>query len=78
MFPSEEELKALRNRYPKGTMIRLVQMRDDPFPVPGGTVGEVTYVDDGGNIHMRWQNGRSLSLIESVDVFEVISGSVSD
>ena len=46
---------------------------DDPYaPVPDGTVGEVQYVDDAGNIHMIWQNGRTLSLIEGVDDFTII------
>ncbi len=72
-FPNEEQLKALRERYPAGTLLRLINM-DDPFaPVPLGTIGEVTMVDDAGNLHMRWRNGRSLSLIEGVDDFTVIS-----
>ena len=72
-FPNDRQLKALRERYPAGTRIRLIHM-DDPFaPVPPGTVGEVAVVDDGGNIHMNWQNGRTLSLIEGVDSFTVIS-----
>jgi hypothetical protein len=46
---------------------------DDPFaPVPNGTVGEVQYVDDAGNIHMVWKNGRTLSLIEGADSFTII------
>ena len=49
-------------------------MADDIAPVPPGTVGEVAFVDDAGNIHMKWQGGRSLALIEGVDEFEVISG----
>ena len=73
-FPNEAELEALRERYPAGTHIRLIRM-DDPYaPVPPGTVGEVAFVDDAGNIHMKWQGGRSLALIEGVDEFEVISG----
>lgn len=73
-FPNEAELKALRERYPTGTVIRLIRM-DDPFaPVPPGMVGEVAIIDDAGNIHMKWRNGRSLALIEGVDDFEVISG----
>ena len=72
-LPNEQQLKALRERYPKGTHIRLNHM-DDPYaPVPPGTNGEVQMVDDGGNIHMVWQNGRTLSLIDGVDDFEVIS-----
>ena len=72
-FPNERQLLALRERYPAGTRIRLNHM-DDPYaPVPDGTVGEVQYVDDAGNIHMIWQNGRTLSLIEGVDDFTIIT-----
>jgi hypothetical protein len=72
-FPNERQLQALRERYPAGTRIRLNHM-DDPYaPVPEGTVGEVQYVDDAGNIHMVWKNGRTLSLIEGVDDFTIIT-----
>ena len=72
-FPNERQPKALRERYPAGTCIRLNHM-DDPYaPIPDGSVGAVQYVDDAGNIHMIWQNGRTLSLIDGVDDFEVIS-----
>ena len=72
-FPNERQLQALRERYPVGTRIRLNHM-DDPYaPVPDGTVGEVQYIDDAGNIHMVWENGRTLSLIEGVDDFTIIT-----
>ncbi len=71
-FPSKEEVECLRVQYPVGTKIRLRCM-DDPFaPVPTGTIGEVALIDDAGNIHMKWENGRSLALIEGVDDFTVI------
>ena len=71
-FPNDRQLQALRERYPAGTKIRLAHM-DDPYaPIPDGTVGEVQYIDDGGNIHMIWQNGRTLSLIEGADSFTII------
>ena len=76
-FPTEKELEMLRAKYPKGTKILLIHM-NDLQPVPTGTIGEVALIDDCGNIHMIWQNGRSLAIIEGVDDFEVISGSVSD
>ena len=72
-FPNERQLLALRERYPAGTRIRLNHM-DDPYaPVTDGMIGEVQYVDDGGNIHMIWKNGRTLSLIEGVDDFTIIT-----
>ena len=73
-IPTEHELEMLRQKYPIGTKIRLTQMQD-PYPVPSGTVGEVALIDDCGNIHVNWENGRSLAIIEGVDDFEVVSGS---
>ena len=73
-FPNEQELAALREKYPAGTRILLLAMTDDPYPVPAGTVGTVVFVDDAGNIHMNWDNGRSLALIEGVDEFTVLTG----
>ena len=73
-FPNEHELKALRERYPAGIRIRLNHM-DDPYAlIPPGTTGSVVqYVDDAGNIHMKWDNGRSLSLIPGEDDFTIIT-----
>lgn len=41
----------------------------DPDAVPPGTTGTVVYVDDMGQIGMRWDNGCSLSLVPGVDRF---------
>ena len=70
-FPTEKELEMLRTKYPKGTKIRLIHM-NDPQPVPSETIGEVALVDDCGNVHMIWQNGRSLAIIEGIDDFEIM------
>lgn len=47
---------------------------DDPYhPVPCNTEGIVEKVDDGGTIHINWDNGSSLGLIPNVDVFEKVT-----
>ena len=47
--------KENRAKYPPGTRILLLGMDDPHHPVPPGTRGTVDHVDDGGNIHMKWE-----------------------
>ena len=61
-----------RRSYPPGTRIRLIEMPNDPNPVPVGTCGTVLAVDHAGQLLMQWDNGRSLSLIPGMDNFEVL------
>lgn len=70
-FPNKAYLEQLRKQYPKGTKLQMITMRNEKYPVPPGTVGEVTYIDDIGSIHMKWENGSSLAIIPEVDSFRV-------
>lgn len=59
--------------YPKGTRVECVSM-DDPFsPVPPGTKGTVTCVDDIGTIHVDWDNGSTLGLVCGKDSFHKVT-----
>lgn len=73
-FPNKEHIEQLRKKYPVGTKIQLISMRDEKYPVLPGTIGEVTHIDDAGSVHMKWQNGSSLALIPEVDSFRVVPG----
>lgn len=53
-----ELLRFMREQYPPGTRIRLTEMQDPYAPVPPGTEGEVNFIDDAAQIHMKWSNGR--------------------
>lgn len=70
-----DKLELLRTMYPSGTRIRLIKMNDPPEtdPIVSGSVGTVVYVDDGCQLHMRWDCGRSLALIPGVDEYIVLS-----
>lgn len=70
---AERMAKRCKEMYPVGTRIELIQMGDDPQPVPPGTRGTVAYVDDMGQIGMHWDNGRGLSLIPGEDSFRKLT-----
>ena len=62
----------IKEQYPPGTRIRLNSM-DDPYaPIAPGTEGEVDFVDDIGQLHMKWDNGRTLALVPGEDSFSVL------
>ena len=71
-IPSREMIEYYRRQYPPGTRIELDCMPDDPNPVPAGSTGTVRAVDDIGQLVVKWDNKRSLSLIPGVDSFHVI------
>ena len=72
-IPTQQQVERLRKNYPVGTRVVLHSM-DDPYaPVPPGTKGTVTYVDDMGQIGVNWDNGSGLSLVPGEDTFSMVS-----
>lgn len=71
---TKHELKILKEKYPVGTIIQCILMRDDLHPVPSGTIGTVKSIDDAGQIHMNWENGSTLALVPNTDEFIKIKG----
>ena len=68
---TQKQVELLRQRYPKGTRLKLISM-EDPHGVPEGTVGAVDFIDDAGQIHMKWETGSCLALIPEVDRFQKV------
>lgn len=71
-FPSEAQVARIRQNYPIGTRILLNHM-EDGWAVSSGTRGTVAYVDDAGQLGMKWDNGRTLALIPGVDSFRKLT-----
>ena len=70
MYEQAERYKAM---YPPGTRLLLHHMNDGFAPVESGTRGTVKHVDDAGQIHMRWDNGRTLALVPGEDAFRPLT-----
>ena len=62
------EIAEIRLNYPPGSRIELIHMEDN-WAVPEGIYGTVELVDDAGQIHMKWDNGRTLAIVPQVDKF---------
>lgn len=72
-FPSQEEVKKIKEQYPKGTRIEIISMNDPYSSIESGTKGTIERVDDIGTLHMKWDNGRTLGVVPGEDSFKVIS-----
>ncbi len=59
----------MKDNYPPGTRIMLLQMGDDPRPVEPNTRGTVRAVDDMGTLHCDFDNGRQLGVVPGEDSF---------
>ncbi len=65
-----QKAKYIREDYPKGTKVILEHMEGEN-DMPSGLAGTVQFVDDIGQIHVKWENGRSLALNVEKDTFRV-------
>jgi len=67
MYIRPEMLKRLREQYPVGCMVELIEMNDPYRDMPAGMTGKVMHVDDAGDVHVAWSNGSTLAAVYRVD-----------
>jgi len=67
-FPSNETVLRLKKQYPPGTRVELIRM-DDPYAaLKPGDQGTVSFVDDIGTVHIKWDSGSSLGAAYGADM----------
>jgi hypothetical protein len=54
----------------EGKRIKMIFM-EDPDPIEPGAMGTVIKLDGAGQIQVKWDNGRNLSVIPGEDRFEI-------
>lgn len=72
VIPTQEQVKLIKQIYKPKTKIKLIKMYDYMNSVPSGTIGIVEFVDDIGNISVKWENGSTTNLIKGIDEFKIL------
>ena len=58
-----EVLKRIREKYPVGCTVEIIEMCDPYRDMPAGLRGTVTHVDDTGTVFADWENGSTLGAV---------------
>lgn len=55
-----------------GKRIKMIKMANDPNPIEPGAMGTIKMVDGIGQLHVNWDNGRTLAVIPDKDEYVVV------
>lgn len=70
-LPIEMAYKVALNKLLAGKRVEIIEMVEDPKPVPSGTMGTIIGIDGIGQIMVKSDNGSSLSLIPGLDKYKI-------
>jgi hypothetical protein len=65
-------LKHYKEKYKKGTRVKLISINDPYSRLKPGETGTVDSVDDIGTIHVSWDCGSTLGVAYGEDACEII------
>lgn len=66
-------VERLKRTLPVGTRLELTEDMDDIQGLKSGSQGVVSFIDDIGTIHMKWDNGSTLGIVHNVDKYNIIN-----
>lgn len=72
-LPNYQYAQRLKQKYPAGTRIVLLDMSTDPRPLPRGLRATVIEVDNCGVLHCEFDNGVKMGVIPDRDEFRALN-----
>lgn len=67
-----EIIQSIKQKYPSGTRVMLIEMEDSYSKLVPGSEGTVSHVDDIGTIHVTWDCRSSLGIVYGIDACKKI------
>lgn len=62
-----DTIDSLRTRFPVGQRVRFIDTGDPYTHLAPESLGTVTFVDDTGTVHVKWDDGSWLGMIPGLD-----------
>jgi hypothetical protein len=62
----------MRTQEHKGKKVQLIEMIGEP-QMKNSLIGTIQNVDDSGQFHVNWNNGRTLALIPDKDKYTILT-----
>ena len=59
----QRKVQAIKDKYQKGDRVELINMESAAYLIPRGMKGTVTEVDDLGSVHVKWENGMEVAVL---------------
>lgn len=72
-FTEKDYREFYKEKYPVGTKIKMLAMRNEPCSVPSGIKGIVKLVDDEATIHCVFEGGHCIGVIPGLDAFSKVT-----
>lgn len=58
-----DRVQKIKDTYKEGDEVELLNMESEAYLIPRGMHGKVIAVDDLGSVHVKWQNGMEVAVL---------------
>ena len=61
---NKQRVNERKEEYKPGDVVKLINMESEAYLIPRGMTGIVKGVDDTGSIHVKWENGLEIAVLD--------------